>query len=85
MSLYLAFKRVGRFYKPSPRRWIRENYTAISFYTIGLFTGLMASTPSFSSRVNYAFMAAMWLLVAMKWWADKGSTLAKTPVVPVRS
>jgi len=68
MGIGLALKRVYHSFDPSPRRWVRKNLTNISFYAIGLFTGLMASGHP-STRLFWFFLAAFSVLVGLKWWS----------------
>jgi hypothetical protein len=69
MSLYLAFKRVGRFYRPSPRRWVRENYLLINSFVLGILMGMSFCDVARGPRDLYVVIAAGMIMIALRWWA----------------
>jgi hypothetical protein len=72
MGLVLAFKRVARPYRESPRRFIGKNMNAFSFYAIGLFTGLLhGATPEFHQKTMYVSMLTFVALIMLRKWAGK--------------
>jgi hypothetical protein len=72
MGLYLAVKRVGRLYHPSPRRWVRKNHNFLFFYVVGLNTGMMFRHRGDPTHLAEAFSIAYLALIALHWWARRG-------------
>jgi len=70
MSLSTAFSRVSRMYRPSVRRWIRQNLNFLSFFAVGLFTGFyFAPSHPNSKSVSIAAIITYLTLAALRRWA----------------
>lgn len=71
MGLCLAFKRVGRLYRPTPRPWLRKNLGSIALYVTGIYTGVLIAPHGNLRSVNDAFIVTMIALIILRWWAER--------------
>jgi hypothetical protein len=74
MGMILAVKRSYRYFIPSslltPRKLVRQLFTALFFYFIGLTTGMYwyANERDFD-RVSKVSIVGLVLLLVLGWWA----------------
>ena len=72
--MILAVKRSYRYFIPSslltPRKFIRQHYTAIFFYFLGLMTGMYwYSQPGSFERISTTTGVGLAILLVLGWWA----------------
>jgi hypothetical protein len=75
MGVALAFKRLGRVYHPSPRRFIRANISQLSLLAVGISFGMYSEClHKFGpEQLVYVTTAAFFALIVLRWWAGNAN------------
>jgi hypothetical protein len=72
MSLSLGIRRVGRFYKPALRRWVRDQYFQLFGFITGVYTGYFIGRVYFlGDKIFYLAIGTYLGLMALRWWANE--------------
>ena len=71
MGVALAFKRLGRVYRPSPRRFVRTILGPLTLAAVGISFGMSSEClHQFSpEQLAWGWTAAFFALIALRLWA----------------
>jgi hypothetical protein len=78
MGMMLGLKRVGRFYKVSPKSFVRENISGAYTFVAGLFVGTYMYKHPFNGPPLWHFIVLLSLL-GLRVWAGTNEPSAAAP------